>query len=114
MCNRVASARQHRWLVGLVLVFSLQLKAAPAPAPSQDFWDYMNDFSDENGELVDPQDVDDMLGFKENEEDLSDEVVNQNPGTARQPASRWRDSVDARAKKSSGQASSSAISGAKL
>ena len=43
----------YLWLSLLIV-----LPAVAADPPSQDFWDYMADFSDENGNLVDPLEFD--------------------------------------------------------
>lgn len=50
------------WLCLLWLILPVM---AYATAPSQEFWDYMADFSDENGEVIDPLELDEAISTKE-------------------------------------------------
>ena len=38
---------------------------ADAPIPSQEFWEYMTDYSDDNGDVLDPLEYDQILSMKE-------------------------------------------------
>lgn len=49
------SKRKH-WGAFLLCV-PLIVKAETATAPSAEFWQYMLEFSDEQGELIDPEDL---------------------------------------------------------
>lgn len=39
-----------------------------AASPSQEFWEYMADFSDENGEVLDPLELDEVVTAREQEQ----------------------------------------------
>ncbi len=53
------------WFWWLLLFVSPVVYAA---APSQEFWEYMADYSDENGEVVDPLELDEAIASKEQAE----------------------------------------------
>lgn len=54
---------------------------ADAPIPSQEFWEYMADYADDNGDVLDPLEYDQILSMKETdvatnkETDIADEQV---------------------------------------
>jgi len=50
------------WCWWLLLFVSPAVYAA---APSQEFWEYMADYSDENGEVLDPLELDEAIAAKE-------------------------------------------------
>lgn len=62
--------------LGFVLI-ALPASAATTP-PSEDFWGYMQDFSDENGDVLDPIEYDQLLSMKNDDvsqsEDQDDEL----------------------------------------
>jgi len=67
------------WLC--LLSFALPVMAFAA-APSQEFWEYMADYSDENGEVVDPLELDEAIAAKEQdlyEKEASIRVESEKP-----------------------------------
>jgi len=101
----------HRIRYGF-FVLAVPLLVQAAPAPSQDFWEYMNDFSDEDGEVLDPVEVDQMLSLKEARGDTPEDEAERGQ-TPKFPATNSRQTdTSTNAKKSS--VSSSAMSGVKL
>jgi hypothetical protein len=52
------------WIIGL-LIFAIPV-LAETPALSQDFWEYMTDFDDENGDVLDPLEYDQLSNLKNN------------------------------------------------
>ena len=99
-----------------VFVLAMPLLVQAAPAPSQDFWEYMNDFSDADGEVLDPVEVDQMLSLKEAHSDDIDAGAEQEkiPTQARPVTGAKAMDASFPVKKLSGQSSSSVMSGAKL
>jgi hypothetical protein len=95
--------------------FSALLVAAPviaqAPTPPPEFWDYLSEYGDENGELLDPLEYDQILSMKEMDEINSKDVPRVNE-TQDMPVVRNADMKFEQ--KSSAQASSSAVKGAAL
>lgn len=62
----------NRWLcsprvyfVGAILIASPAI--ANAPVPSQEFWEYMAEYGDDNGDVLDPLEYDQILSMKEND-----------------------------------------------
>ncbi len=51
------------YFVGVILITVPVL--AGAPAPSQEFWEYMAEYSDDNGDALDPLEYDQILNMKE-------------------------------------------------
>ncbi|MES2823622.1 MAG: hypothetical protein V4732_08470 [Pseudomonadota bacterium] len=56
------TSKAHCWIISLLL-FAIPV-LAETPAPSQDFWEYMTDFDDENGSVVDPLEYDQLSNLK--------------------------------------------------
>lgn len=54
--------KTHCWLLSLLL-FAIPV-LAEAPVPSQDFWEYMTDFDDENGNVLDPLEYEELSNLK--------------------------------------------------
>ena len=99
-----------------LLVIAVPIMVQAATAPSQDFWEYMSDFSDENGEVLDPVEVDQMLDLKETPSPANELPVDRAQTPAQTvPITRGspRDTLFP-VKESSVQSSSSVVSGAKL
>ena len=82
-----------------------------AQTPSQEFWEYMEEYDDGKGELVDPLEYDEILDMKNDsgEYDEPDELTNhqQQDTHGVNPNMKF-------AKKSSSQASSKTVKGAAL
>lgn len=62
MLNRIVHSQR-------VCFVSAMLIAVPAiayaPTPSQEFWEYMADYADDNGDVIDPLEYDQILRMKE-------------------------------------------------
>lgn len=84
---------------------------AQAPTPSQEFWDYIAEYGDDNGDVLDPLEYDQILGMKEGEGAHDIDVVNKS-SSADNPHARHADMKIEQT--SSAQASSSAMKGARL
>lgn len=54
-----------RWRCLAVAVLMCSLEATAAP--TQEFWEYMADFSDDNGEVLDPLELDEIVAAREQE-----------------------------------------------
>lgn len=52
MSNGLTMRSSHCWFM-VFLLFSVPVLAKTL-TPSQEFWQYMNDFGDENGDVIDP------------------------------------------------------------
>ncbi len=53
------------YVLGAVLMAMPAL--AQAPAPSQEFWDYVEEYGDANGNVLDPLEYDQIINIKSNE-----------------------------------------------
>ncbi len=51
---------KHGWVIGMLLFTAPVL----AEAPSQDFWEYMVDFDDGSGDMLDPLEYDQLANIK--------------------------------------------------
>ncbi len=99
------------YFVGTLLIAGSVV--AQAPAPSQEFWDYLTEYGDENGNVLDPLEYDQILSMKESDHaNSSDEFFASEPESQDKPTTRNADMKFE--KKSSVQASSSAMKGAAL
>lgn len=112
MFNQCFHRIRYGFLVLAMPVLTVPVLVQAAPAPSQDFWEYMNDFSDEDGEVLDPVEVDQMLSLKEARSDLpqDDAGAAQKPKLPATESRQTNTSINTR--KSS--VSSSAMSGVRL
>ncbi len=59
---RRPTLKVHCWIFSLLLLAIPVL--AEAPGPSQEFWEYMTDFDDENGNVLDPLEYDQLSNLK--------------------------------------------------
>jgi hypothetical protein len=55
----------RNYLLGAVLIAMPAL--AQAPVPSQEFWDYVEEYGDANGNVLDPLEYDQIINIKNNE-----------------------------------------------
>jgi hypothetical protein len=86
---------------------------AQAPAPSQEFWDYLAEYGDDNGDVIDPLEYDEILSMKDTEDmTIKEKPLAREESPVDQPHIRNADMKFEQ--KSSAQASSSAMKGAKL
>lgn len=86
---------------------------AQAPTPPQEFWDYLTEYGDDDGDLLDPLEYDQILSMKESEDaNAKDAPIASEPDALDKPKVRNADMKFE--KKSSAQASSSAVKGATL
>jgi len=95
--------------LGAVLI-SLPV-VAQAPTPPQEFWDYLSEYGDDNGEVLDPLEYDQILSMKEGVATPNSSVANE-ASPVDKPQVRNADMKYE--PKSSAQASSSAMKGARL
>lgn len=79
--------------------------------PSQEFWDYLTEYGDENGNVLDPLEYDQILSMKESDH-ASDDLLASESESQDKPVIRNMNMKFE--KKSSEQASSSAVKGAAL
>ncbi len=107
MPNRLLQLSRMWFVGGILIAFPVM---ADAPTPSQEFWEYMADYGDDNGEVLDPLEYDQILSMKESE--LKENDVAGEPATVDNPKVRNADMKFE--KKSSVQASSADAKGAKL
>jgi len=68
------SAVVKRW-GPLLLCMPLLVKAETATAPSAEFWQYMLEFSDEQGELIDPEDLAVIENLNNNEAMAAEQAI---------------------------------------
>jgi hypothetical protein len=65
-------------IIFLGLFFFALPVLAETKAPPQDFWDYMQDFGDDNGDVLDPMEYDQLLSMRNNDisptDDQQDEL----------------------------------------
>lgn len=86
---------------------------AQAPTPPSEFWDYLAEYGDENGKLLDPLEYDQILSMKEND-DANSSVASL--GNKSEPVDKptVRNADMKFEQTSSAQASSAAVKGATL
>lgn len=101
------------FFVGVLTFFILvtNLSAAAQSSPPQEFWEYFEEYSDDQGELLDPLDYEQMLIMKDSE--LETDIANEKPVYENEPGKHTVSSAAAKVK-SSGQASSVSLKGANL
>ena len=93
----------------LMAVLMTQATVAHAQIPSQEFWEYMEDYDDGKGELIDPLEYDEIVNLKND----SGEYNEPNELMTRQQHDNHADNPNMKfAKKSSAQTSSKAMRGA--
>lgn len=101
---------------GLCFISALLVAApviAQAPAPSQEFWDYLSEYGDDNGNLLDPLEYDQILSMKESD-DMDSKAASALSESEVLDMSK-ASSADMKIEtKSSTQVSSSAVKGAAL
>ncbi|GGY69898.1 hypothetical protein GCM10011613_12830 [Cellvibrio zantedeschiae] len=68
MLKRLIRVRQKRFF-GMVLIGVCV--CADAPPPSQEFWEYMIEYGDEKGEVLDPLEYDQILTMKDTDKNES-------------------------------------------
>ncbi|RYY02982.1 MAG: hypothetical protein EOO53_09860 [Gammaproteobacteria bacterium] len=59
------------WLPQIYVVASMLMALtaiAETPTPPKEFWDYVEEFGDDKGNVLDPLDYDEILNLKENQE----------------------------------------------
>lgn len=59
MHNLRVLLQKRYWVAGFIL--STFPVMAAAPAPSQEFWDYLSEFGDDSGQVLDPLELDQAL-----------------------------------------------------
>ena len=87
--------------------------ATPALSPSQEFWDYLTEYGDDNGNLLDPLEYDQMLSMKESD-DANSKATSSVSETKALDKPKVRNADMKTEEKSSALASSSAVKGAAL
>lgn len=104
---------------GALIIGAPIIAQAAAPAsksvtpPPQEFWDYLTEYSDDKGNVLDPLEYDQILSMKESDdENANDASEVDEPEVLDKPKARNADMKIE--KKSSAQASSSAAKGAAL
>jgi hypothetical protein len=64
--------------LNIVQLCLLLLTPLAAAAPSQEFWDYMAEFSDEKGDVLDPLELDEITATKDQEgEELDKNLLSE-------------------------------------
>jgi hypothetical protein len=111
---------KHSCIVSLLLMgFPV---SAEAPSPAQDFWEYMIDFDDGTGDVIDPLEYDQLSNFKhDSAADIPDKKVDETINNASRDKSDMTlndiniKPADLKFKTpSSAQTSSSVVKGARL
>lgn len=99
------------YFLGVVLVTMSAL--AQTPAPSQEFWDYVEEYGDANGNVLDPLEYDQIINIKNDEKvALKDAPSDKGIDTAKVRDSDMK--VEQKSSAVSSAAVTSAIKGAKL
>lgn len=118
MCKWGILSLRYYWL-GSVLMAIPAL--AQAPAPSQEFWDYVEEYGDANGNVLDPLEYDQIVNSKHDEHLALKDVLNDK--ATDKPIDKAIDKIkvrdadmkfEQRSSAVSSGATSSAIKGAKL
>ena len=95
----------------LMAMFITQASVVYAQPPSQEFWEYMEEYDDGSGELLDPLEYDEILEMKNNSDEYNQfnelSTLEQNDIHIVNPNRKF-------AKKSSAQTSSKTAKGAAL
>jgi hypothetical protein len=98
------------YFVGAVLIAVPVI--ADAPTPSQEFWEYMAEYGDDNGDVLDPLEFDQIIGMKETDITSAKEMAADVDVPIDKPKARNADMKFEQ--KSSSQNSSAGMKGATL
>lgn len=110
MFNRIFFSPRFCFIGAVLIALPV---VAQAPTPSKEFWDYVTEYGDDNGEVLDPLEYEQMLSIKDTENTgttdapLAGEVLPIDKPNIRNADMKFE-------QKSSAQASSSAMKGARL
>jgi hypothetical protein len=110
MLNRFLRSSRTCFIATILYAFPA---IAAAPTPLQEFWEYMAEYGDDNGDVLDPLEYDQILSMKD-----SDPTANIDADLADEPVvfakPKIRNTDMKFGQKSSAQSSSADAKGAKL